>query len=442
MRPNLPALSLALTLSLAACGDDGTGPDPIDTPVSDVTMSTSTLVVGTGLTSALTATLTDAGGASLTGRAIAWTSRTPATATVTQTGAISALAAGSTWIVAESEGVRDSTLVTVVDGRIAFAWNDNPGTAGNSTPDPDYSYNISGLANNFTRGATGQYTVSWPGLTIPAGATNAHFVTAYAAPSGSYCAQQGWGESFLNYRCFDASGAPANLYATVVAIGSGTLSGRSAFGWVSSAGASAEASSGYRHHPLGRSIFSERLAIGSYVVRFAGLQRAAAGDREGVIVNAYGTAGHVCQPGAPTSTATGLEVAVRCFDATGAPTDTPYTILLVDGARPGAKLGFALADQPTVASYAPANSAVRGTGSVQIQREALGTWLVGFTGFTRSGDLKESFLVSPVGATPGRCWIDVWGSSTTPGGTSNVRVSCSTVTGAPADIPFSIVAVQ
>jgi hypothetical protein len=442
MRTSLPTLTLALTFALAGCSDDGTGPDPIDAPVADVVMSTTDVVVGTGLTSAVTVSLRDAGGASLTGRAIAWTSRTPAAATVTQGGAVSAVAPGTSWIVAESEGIRDSTLVTVVDGRIAYAWNDNFGTPGVSTPDEEYSYNISGLANNITRQSTGVYTVAWPGLTVPAGATNAHFVTAYGDPAGGFCAQQGWGNAFLNYRCFDAAGAPADQYATVVVVGSGTLSGRSAFGWVSTAGASAEASYGYRHHPLGRSMFSERLGTGSYVVRFAGLQRTSATDREGVIVNAYNTLGAVCQPGAPTSTATGLEVAVRCFDATGAPSDTPYTILLVDGARPGAKLGFALADQPTVASYTPANAAVRGSGSVLIERQSVGTWDVDFTGLTRSGDLKESFLVSPVGTTPGRCWVAVWGYSSTPGGVTSARVSCSTTAGVLADIPFSIVAVQ
>ena len=204
----------------------------------------------------------------------------------------------------------------------------------------------------------------------------------------------------------------------------------------------ANASATWRHHPLGLAIFSERVATGSYVVRFTGLQRASASDREGVVVNAYGSTAAVCQPGAPTSTATGLEVAVRCFDATGAAVDSRYTILLVDGARTGARLGFALADQPASAGYTPANSAVRGTGSVQITRAAAGTWDVAFTGLYRSGSLKESFLVSPVGTTAGRCWVNYWDYSSTAGGTSSARVSCATTAGVLVDMPFSIVAVQ
>ncbi len=95
-----------------------------------------------------------------------------------------------------------------------------------------------------------------------------------------------------------------------------------------------------------------------------------------------------------------------------------------------------------MASYTPVNSAVRGTGSVQITRVSAGAWDVAFTGFSRSGTLKESFLVSPVGTTAGRCWIQYWEFSSAAGGTGTVRVGCSTIAGVAADMPFSVVAVQ
>jgi hypothetical protein len=432
-----------VTITATAGGKSGTATFAIaNAPVASIAMSTTRLVVGTGLTSRITATPRDGGGAALTGRTVTWTSRAGAVATVSQSGVVTAGATGSTWIIAESETILDSTEVAVVDARIAYAWNDNPTILGLSVPDVVYSFNISAAANAFTRASAGVYNVSWTGLTVPPGAINAQFVTAYGDVDAGFCMEDNWVTAQLTFRCFDKTGAATDQSSTTVALGSATLTGRSAFAWIDSPAASAEASVTWRHHPLGLSIFSERLATGSYVVRFAGLQRTAGSDREGVIVNAYGGVAAVCQPGAPTSTATGLEVAVRCFDAAGAAVDTRYTILLVDGARAGARLGFALADQPAAATYTPANSAVRGTGSVQITRVNAGTWDVSFTGFYRSGDLKESFLVSPVGNTAGRCWVNHWAYSATQGGAGVVRVSCATTAGVLADLPFSIVAVQ
>jgi hypothetical protein len=443
MQTSPAALPLILLATLTACGADTTGPDPIPSgPVATLAMSTPAVVVGTGLTTTLAATPKDAGGNVLTGRTITWTSRTPATATVSASGVVTAGAPGTSWVVAESETIKDSSEVTVVDGQIAFAWNDNASTAGASTPEPEYSYNPTGAANTMNRTGPGLYTVGWTGLTVPSGAINAQFVTAYSPSNGGFCMDDNWGGSQLIFRCYDSAGVLADQSSTTVVIGSGTLAGRSAFAWVDSPTTSAEASGTWRHHPLGRSIFSEHLATGSYVVRFAGLQRASASDREGVVVTAYGPTAAVCQSSAPTSTTTALEVAVRCFDATGAPVDSRYTILLADRARVGASLGFALADQPTAATYTPANSAVRGTGSVLITRASVGVWDVAFTGFARSGTLKESFIVSPVGTTAGRCWIEYWDYSSTAGGTGTVRVGCSTVAGVAADMPFSVVAVQ
>ncbi len=432
-----------VTITATAGGKSGNATFTVATvAVASLAMSTANLVVGAGMASTLTATPKDGGGNPLTGRTVTWTSRTGAVATVSQSGAVTATAAGSSWIVAESETVKDSTQVWVVDPRIAYAWNDNPTILGLSVPDVVYSFNIAAGANSFDRASAGLYTATWTGLTLSPGGINAQFVTAYGGAGGGFCMEDNWTTAQFVFRCFDKTGVATDLSANAVVIGSGTFSGRSAFAWIDTPGASANASATWRHHPLGLAIFSERVATGSYVVRFTGLQRASASDREGVIVNAYGSTAAVCQPGAPTSTATGLEVAVRCFDATGAAVDSRYTILLVDGARTGARLGFALADQPASASYTPANSAVRGTGSVQITRAAAGTWDVAFTGLYRSGTLKESFLVSPVGSTAGRCWVNYWDYSSTVGGTSSARVSCATTAGVLVDMPFSIVAVQ
>ena len=77
---------------------------PPAVPVANVsvTLSPSSLVVGQ--TANATATLRDAGGNDLTGRAVAWSSSNAGVASVNGGGVVTALSAGSTNIVATSEG--------------------------------------------------------------------------------------------------------------------------------------------------------------------------------------------------------------------------------------------------------------------------------------------------------------------------------------------------
>jgi hypothetical protein len=77
---------------------------------------TTTVAVGNGVN--LAATPRDSASVALTGRTITWTSRTPSVATVSGSGTVTGAAAGNSWIVASSEGVSDSLLVTVT----ACAW--------------------------------------------------------------------------------------------------------------------------------------------------------------------------------------------------------------------------------------------------------------------------------------------------------------------------------
>lgn len=82
-------------------------------PVGSVTVQpgTTTLIIGQGTT--LTATVKDANGTVVTDRIVAWTSNNAAVASVTQAGAVKALAAGSAVISATSEGSSGSATVTV-----------------------------------------------------------------------------------------------------------------------------------------------------------------------------------------------------------------------------------------------------------------------------------------------------------------------------------------
>lgn len=82
-------------------------------PVATISVAPATGSVVVGATLQLTATLRDATGAVLTGRAVTWESSAAATATVSATGLVSGVAPGSVTITARSEGQAGTAVVTV-----------------------------------------------------------------------------------------------------------------------------------------------------------------------------------------------------------------------------------------------------------------------------------------------------------------------------------------
>ena len=87
--------------------------DPAPVPVASVDVSPSSNTLQVGATSQLVATPRDGSGAALSGRAVTWTSSNNGVATVSTSGWITAIAAGSATITATSEGKTGSSAVTV-----------------------------------------------------------------------------------------------------------------------------------------------------------------------------------------------------------------------------------------------------------------------------------------------------------------------------------------
>jgi len=81
--------------------------------VGSITVQPSTASVVEGQTTALAATVKDANGTVLTDRVVAWSSNNPAVATVSQTGVVTGVAAGSAIITAASESKSATATVTV-----------------------------------------------------------------------------------------------------------------------------------------------------------------------------------------------------------------------------------------------------------------------------------------------------------------------------------------
>src|SRR5439155_22487039 len=89
-------------------------------PVASVAVTPAPASVPTSQTVQLTATLKDANGNTLTGRTVAWASNNTAVATVTGSGMVSGVTAGTASIAATSETVTGTSALTVTDAAASY----------------------------------------------------------------------------------------------------------------------------------------------------------------------------------------------------------------------------------------------------------------------------------------------------------------------------------
>ena len=90
-----------------------------DVPVASVTVSPTTVSVTVGATTLLTATPKDSNGTPLTGRTVTWVSSNTAVATVSTSGLVAGVAAGSATITATSEGKNGTSVISVTNAPVA-----------------------------------------------------------------------------------------------------------------------------------------------------------------------------------------------------------------------------------------------------------------------------------------------------------------------------------
>ena len=162
-------------------------------PVMSVTVSPTTASVLVGQTAPLTATLRDSANNILTGRVIAWTSGNSAVATVSATGVVTGLAAGSTAITATSEGKSGTATLNVSTVPVASV-TVTPATAtgvvGGTTTFTatlrDSANNIlTGRAIAWTSGNTAFATVSAAGVATGVAAGSASIIATSEGKSGT-----------------------------------------------------------------------------------------------------------------------------------------------------------------------------------------------------------------------------------------------------------------
>ncbi len=135
-----------IVTALAACTastDSGTTPlpPPSVTPVATVTISLPTSSVVVGGTIQLTITAKDASGNTLGDRTATWSSSAPGVASVSTSGLVVTVSAGTTVITATSEGKSTTVTITVTDIPVA-------------------TVSVAGALVTFAPGATSQLTVT------------------------------------------------------------------------------------------------------------------------------------------------------------------------------------------------------------------------------------------------------------------------------------------
>jgi uncharacterized protein YjdB len=98
---------------VAASTLSNTPPPPV---VTTVTVSPTSASVAVGATSTLQATVKDQNGNSMTGQTVTWSTNNAAVATVSSTGVVTGVAAGSATITATSSGIAGTSAITVTAG--------------------------------------------------------------------------------------------------------------------------------------------------------------------------------------------------------------------------------------------------------------------------------------------------------------------------------------
>jgi Bacterial Ig-like domain (group 2) len=129
------------TTTIAATSEGVTGSAAVTVtlpPVATVTVSLGTSTLLVGQTTQATAVLKDASGHVLTGRIITWTSANTGVATVSSTGLVTGVAAGTATITATSEGQSGSASIAVSAPPPPGSWPNEP-AAFRTLTDVDWS---------------------------------------------------------------------------------------------------------------------------------------------------------------------------------------------------------------------------------------------------------------------------------------------------------------
>lgn len=211
----------------------------------------------------------------------------------------------------------------------------------NSTPPATRRFNSRGGTNSVHHNvAPGDYTATLPGLgsergdvqVTPIGTspvTEAAGVAPAGTPPASAC-KTSWGPSgsalLVHIRCFDAAGIPTDTNFTLTFMQGlglkGTERARVAYLLASRSSASSYTpSSAFSYSSAGGTPHVRRLGSGLYRVELQGMPKGGA-----AIVTATGSSARHCGVGSMRTDAAPQRVQVRCWDFSGNPADSKFTL--------------------------------------------------------------------------------------------------------------------
>jgi hypothetical protein len=329
----------------------------------------------------------------------------------------------------------------------AYAWAQQ--ATGSFIADPSYSRNSSGdpfgqgVNNTITQLGTGRYHVRFPGIGTASGGNVQ--VTAYGSGS-QFCKVQSWTDSgggvdvYVN--CFTAGSAAIDTRFSVAYLRkSGTGSTEEAYVWADDpAAASYTPSLTYQFNSSGAQNTIARQGVGVYAVTLPD-QTALGGTVE---VTSYGLGSDYCKVSSWGQSGSDTVVWVRCFDTTGAPSDSRFTLNFARATSPNGALSYsyAWANNPDAASYTPHLSYQKGfisgdAGDVATDitagRTSTGRYFVNLPGMSATG---SNVQVTAYGSGSEYCKVVGWNGNEA---ATQASVGCFDAGGMAADARFVIV---
>jgi hypothetical protein len=176
---------------------------------------------------------------------------------------------------------------------------------------------------------TGVYNFVFAGLEHPAMPVS---LQATGVVGVERCRVQNYdlNNAVLQAGCNAVGGAPTNAGASVMWFTRGRVGHRYGFASTNNVGAAAPpVDAQFTSSSSGAAVTSRRLSTGTWTVTFAGLARPT-GAKEIVVVSALKDPDHTCTLVSWASAGADLTVTVQCFDASGAPFDGRFSVLVVE----------------------------------------------------------------------------------------------------------------
>ncbi len=302
----------------------------------------------------------------------------------------------------------------------AYIWADDP-SAVSYAPSPAYTFNA-GAPVSVTRLDYGTYRVDLGAIVSGAGGNVQ--VTGYGL-NGDYCNISSWssGSAFVN--CFNANTTPGDTQFSlfVLKAAAGEVNDELAYVWANN-----PATANYTPNPAytynnGNPVSISRNGTGVYTVALGTIVATPGGN---VQVTAYGPESNRCK----VQNWSAGNVQVNCFDGSGNPSDSRFSLLFVRANLSDEGLAYVWGNNPAAANYTPNPAYSFNLGApVSITRQATGTYKVQL-GNIASGS-GQNAQVTAYGATNDHCKVVSWS-----GGAVNVR--CFAPNGTPTDAQFSL----